>query len=216
MNPGVRMIDNPAADAGADYGPAERSILSREAFDLAQREIRSWPGYRPTPLLELKGMAANCGIRRLFYKDEGHRFGLKSFKALGGAYAVLRALREHLGKAIDADGAAASLAKGGFREKTRTLTVAAATDGNHGRSVAWAAEMFGCECVIYLHEHVSKAREREIGRYGARIRRVAGNYDDSVRACIEEARNGMARDPGYIASRRVDAVACQVMQGYRC
>jgi diaminopropionate ammonia-lyase len=208
--PPFSLLDNSAAERGAPYGQAEQSILSRRAFDEAAREIRAWPGYRPTPLCDLAGMSREFGVARVFYKDEGYRFGLKSFKALGGAYAVLRVLREHIGAL------GRGMAAGVEPHEASSLTVAAATDGNHGRAVAWAAQMFGCGCVIFLHEHVSAAREREISRYGATIRRTPGTYDDSVRACVREAReNGWRVIQDTALEGQLDPVACLIMQGYQ-
>lgn len=167
----------------ASYDPALRPLLSLSAFETARAEISTWTGYRPTPLVSLPGLAKALDIARLEAKDEGHRFGLMSFKALGGAYAVLRALQMQVERAGLPRPSAADLIKGAHRDLLRKVTVAAATDGNHGRSVAWGAQMFGCRSKIYLHSHVSQDREDGIARYGAGIVRVKGSYDDSVRQC---------------------------------
>ncbi len=216
-NPEFRLIDNPAADPGAPYGGPEQAILNQAAFARASREIRSWPDYEPTPLRNLVDLAQETRVARVFYKDEGLRFGLKSFKALGGAYAVLRVLQDHLRNAhgiSDAD--APTLGGARYRGLTETVVVTAATDGNHGRSVAWGARLFGCHCVIFLHAHVSGARAREIARYGAEIRRVPGNYDDSVRACIASARKeGWQVIQDTALASQVDPIPCLVMQGYQ-
>jgi diaminopropionate ammonia-lyase len=208
-------VRNPCLDRARPYGPQERAVLNQEAFRRAKAEIASWPGYAPTPLVALPGLAARLNLGAIAYKDEGRRFGLKSFKALGGAYAVLCLLQEHLARRHGVAGAsAADLVAGRCRDLVRDVTVATATDGNHGRSVAWGAEMFGCRCIIYLHEHVSLAREAEIARLGAEIRRVPGSYDDSVRLCAEDARaNGwlLVADTSVGGEARVPAM---VMQGY--
>ena len=91
---GVRVYPNPRAAARDEpYGAARAAILDESGFAAAQREISSWPDYAPTPLHRLPGLAARLGLAELRYKDEGGRFGLKSFKALGGAYAVFRLLK---------------------------------------------------------------------------------------------------------------------------
>ncbi len=200
------------ADAG--YPASFRGIQSLAALEAAAREIRSWPGYRPTPLVALPGLAARAGIARLWYKDEGERFGLGSFKALGGAYAVLRLLAAEILRRTGQHADSADLIAGRFAEITRAITVTCATDGNHGRAVAWAAQRFGCACAIYVHERVSAARCEAIARYGARIVRTAGNYDDSVRQAASDARaNGwfVVSDTSY--EGYVD-VPRDVMQGY--
>ncbi len=211
----VRHQHNPNVERTAPYGAAERSILNLGAFRAARDEIRSWPGYAPTPLVRLPGLAARIGLGEILYKDEGKRFGLGSFKALGGAYAVLCLLKEHVragpgGRSISS----ADLLAGRHRDRVRGVTVATATDGNHGRSVAWGARMFGCHSIIYLHEHVSATREAEIAALGAEIRRVKGSYDQSVIRCAEDARaNGwfLVADTSLGGDGRVPSM---VMQGY--
>ncbi|XKH61899.1 diaminopropionate ammonia-lyase (plasmid) [Halomonas sediminis] len=206
----VRHYSNPQVLRGAPIGERQRTILSQEAMAEAREEIRTWPGYSPTPLVELSGLARAADIGCLYYKDEAKRFGLNSFKALGGAYAVLRLLKQHLPEGVSS----ADLLAGKHREEAARITVCCATDGNHGRSVAWGAQMFGAHCVIYLHPTVSQGREDAISRFGAEIRRVPGNYDDSVRQVAKDAKaNGwfVVSDtsyPGYMTVPR------DVMQGY--
>ena len=210
----VRHQPNDRLERDAAYGPQERAILNHDAFLAAKGEITGWPGYAPTPLVPLPGLARQLAIGDLRYKDEGQRFGLKSFKALGGAYAVLTLLRERVAAAGGPMPLAADLLAGSHRDIVGQVTVATATDGNHGRSVAWGAQMFGCKCVIYLHEHVSQAREAEIARFGAEICRLPGGYDESVRRCAEDAEaNGwlLVADTSLGGDARVPAM---VMQGY--
>lgn len=210
----VRHQPNPFLDRARPYGEAERRILSEERLAAALAEISAWPGYRPTPLVTLPGLAAALGLSEVRYKDEGARFSLQSFKALGGAYAVLTILKREVAAATGAVPDTAALADGRHAALTRRVTVATATDGNHGRSVAWGAQMFGCGCIIYLHAHVSDTREREIASYGAQIRRVPGNYDDSVRQCAADAaRSGwhLVADTSANGGAEIPSV---VMQGY--
>jgi diaminopropionate ammonia-lyase len=191
----TRFLLNPALDRAKLYGPAERAILSLEALERAKDVILAWPGYEPTPLHDLAEVAAELGVARLRYKDEGRRFQLKSFKALGGAYAVHAIVQGR--------------ADGPFG-----LTVACATDGNHGRAVAWGARRAGCKAVVYVHETVSEGRAEAIRRFGAEVRRVPGSYDDAVRTCAADAaREGwtVVSDtswPGY------EDIPKLVMQGY--
>ena len=196
------------------FGGRTAEILGAEAFAEAKREITAWPGYAPTPLLPLSGLASALGLGAIHYKDEGQRFGLKSFKALGGAYAVLKVLRREMAAREIHIGGLAELLSEDHRSVTSAITVCCATDGNHGRSVAWAAQMFGCACVIYLHEGVSAGRENEIVAYGARIRRVSGSYDDSVRGAAE-----VAGEQGWVVVSDTswegyEEVPAWVMQGY--
>ncbi|MGI9520933.1 MAG: diaminopropionate ammonia-lyase [Hyphomicrobiaceae bacterium] len=177
----AELATNPNASR-VDYGPVQERVLSAEGLNTARAVIGAWPGYKPTPLIALHGLARAAGITRLYYKDEAHRFGLKSFKPLGGAFAVarmlMRELPEHTNQVeITID----DLLSGRFGKEISGFTVTAATDGNHGRSVAWGARMFGCRCVIFINEAVSKGRERAIASYGAEVRRNPGSYDDAVR-----------------------------------
>ena len=145
--------------------------------------------------MRLPFLASALGLGAVLLKDEGERFGLRSFKALGGAYAVRRLLARRPGPPAN-------------------IVVTCATDGNHGRAVAWGASLFGCRAVIYLHENVSQAREEAISAYGAQIVRTQGNYDDSVRqSAADAADNGwfVVSDtawPGY------EDIPRDVMQGY--
>ncbi len=207
-------LANPLARHGPPPGPVS-ALLPPEEVAAAREEIAGWPGYAPTPLVDLRGLARAAGFDALLYKHEASRFGLGSFKALGGAFAVLRVLQQALEEAgVAAPVRSADLRAGKFAEHTARITVTCATDGNHGRSVAWGARMFGCRCVIYLHETVSAGRERAIARHGAEIRRVPGTYDDAVRKAAEDAAAAgwiVVSDtsyPGYLDIPR------QVMLGY--
>jgi diaminopropionate ammonia-lyase len=191
-------------------------VLPDGGFRRARAEIESWPDYQATPLLALDDVAQAARVAAVHYKDEGPRFGLGSFKALGGAYAVQKVLAMELAKRGAANSATAKeLEAGEHREATQTITVASATDGNHGRAVAWGAQRFGCRCVIFVHEGVAQGRRDAIARYGAEIRVIAGIYDDAVRACTKEAEAQgwfVVSDmswPGYTEVPR------DVMQGYR-
>ncbi len=190
------------------------AMLTEAEHQAAKREITSWPGYAPTPVVALQGVAHAAGVAQLDYKDEAHRFGLGSFKALGGAYAVLRILQDELAKyGITTD--AAALIAGQHRDKVASVTVCCATDGNHGRSVAWGAQMFGCACRVYIHANVSADREAAIARFGAVMVRLDGDYDASVRKVAHDAEaNGWHLVADTNAGGGSDKVPRLVMQGY--
>ena len=191
-------------------------VLPDGGFRRARAEIASWPGYEPTPLLPLEDVAKAVRVAAVHWKDEAPRFGLGSFKALGGAYAVARLLVTELSRRGVANAATTvELAAGAHRDATRAITVTCATDGNHGRSVAWGAQRFGCGCVIFVHETVSQGRRDAIARYGAEIRVVPGNYDDAVRAAAHTAEREnwfVVSDTSYEGYTEVPR---DVMQGYR-
>jgi diaminopropionate ammonia-lyase len=192
------------------HGTPGLVTLPAAGFRRARAEITSWDGYAPTPLRDLP----LPGTIRL--KDESGRFGLGSFKALGGAYAVVNLLAGELARRdIAPSASSADLAGGRYAEATSRITITSATDGNHGRAVAWAAARFHCRCVIYIHATVSAGREAAIAAFGAEVRRVPGTYDDAVRACARDAAaHGwfVVSDtswPGYTEVPR------DIMQGYR-
>ncbi len=210
------LAPNPTAASSADYGPEQADILNETGLAIARSVIASWPGYRPTPLTELPGLATAAGMAKLYYKDEGHRFGLKSFKPLGGAFAVARMLMRELPRisGIGGEVTIADLVAGRYAEQAAGLTVTAATDGNHGRSVAWGARMFGCRCVIFINEAVSKGREQAIASFGAQVRRNPGTFDDAVRKAQQTA----AQEGWFVIPDTSNDVSAQaprdVMQGY--
>lgn len=178
---------NPSCRAGTQYGVAERALLSLSAHRGAADEIAGWPGYAPTPLHWPSGLARSLDVDSIGYKDEGGRFGLGSFKALGGAYAVLCHVRRNVAESTGETPSSAELAAGQFADLTRDITVTTATDGNHGRSVAWGARMFGCRAVIYIPAVCSAEREAQIRGYGAEVVRTSHDYDGAVAQCIEDA-----------------------------
>jgi diaminopropionate ammonia-lyase len=205
---------NPLADRAAPFGPDEAAILNDEAYELARTTISAWPGYAPTPLVALPGIAAAIGVSSIHYKDEATRFGLGSFKALGGAYAVCRLLQRLVAERTGTEPTVADLVAGRHPGIVGDITVCCATDGNHGRSVAWGARTFGCQCVIFIHATVSDARRQAIEAFGAKVVRTPSNYDDSVRAAQETAvREGwfVVSDTSYEGYTEIPK---DVMQGY--
>ena len=181
-------LANPQAWRAASSYCDSQAMLSASEISTATREISTWPGYRPSPLVALPGLAGASGLGLLSYKDEGERFALGSFKALGGAYAVYRLLVDILKASHGIEVASSqALRAGDHRAFTRDITVASATDGNHGRSVAWGARLFGCRSVIYIHGEVSRGREEALQAQGAEVVRVSGTYDEAVRRCAADA-----------------------------
>ena len=183
------LLANPGAAQGAAYGARQLKVLSPEGLARARKSIAQWPGYAPTPLVALSGLARHLGVASIYYKQEDARFGLRSFKPLGGAYAVLRRLQRIIAEEIGEEPTTADLLSGRYAEIAAKVTVTAATDGNHGRSVAWGARLFGCNCVIYINESVTEGREKAIAAFGAEVRRNPGSYDDAVRKVFAMAKS---------------------------
>jgi diaminopropionate ammonia-lyase len=138
--------------------------LSKKEIDDAYINISNWKGYSPTPLIELNKLSKELDVNKIFYKDESKRFDLKSFKALGGAYAVEKISKDY-----------------------KDIIVATATAGNHGRSVAWGARRLGLKCKIFISEFVSDARGKAMADLGADVIKVKGNYEKSLIECIKQS-----------------------------
>ena len=139
---------------------------------------RQIPGFRRSPLKGLANLAQRLGLGGIWVKDESMRLDLQSFKVLGGSYAIYQLIRQRLGLGGQ-EISYADLTGGELRARLGDLTFAAATDGNHGRGVAWAATQLGFKSVIYVHKHTSQSRIRAIENNGARVVVIDGNYDDA-------------------------------------
>ena len=157
----------------------------------AYKKISGWKDYNTTPLIELKKLSDNLKLKNIFYKDESKRFHLKSFKALGGAYAVER-----------------------VKEGKKNITVSTATAGNHGRSVAWGAQRLGLKCKIFISEYVSDARAEEMRKLGAEIIRVKGNYEKSLEECINQSNKNGWEIVQDVAWENYENVPKLTMAGY--
>ena len=205
-----RLFANPR------YGRDRHVLLPDMGFRRAKAEITSWHDYAPTPLHDIPPLARQAGLDAIRLKDEAARFGLGSFKALGGAYAVACVLFAELARrGVALEALSADLARGSYRHATESMVVTCATDGNHGRAVAWGAQRFHCGCVIFVHAGVSQGRVDAIARYGADVRRVSGTYDDAVREASRQAEaNGwfVVSDTSWAGYTEVPML---VMQGYR-
>ena len=138
--------------------------ITKEQIDEAYSSISNWDNYEPTPLLFLSKLSKELGLNKIYYKDESKRFDLKSFKALGGAYAVEKVTKGN-----------------------KDITVSTATAGNHGRSVAWGAKRLGLKCKIFISEFVSEARGKAMESLGADVVKVKGNYENSLIECIKQS-----------------------------
>jgi len=143
-------------------------VLSKNEIDSAYKTISNWENYSSTPLENLNKLSSELGLKKIFYKDESKRFNLKSFKALGGAYAVEK-----------------------ISKNKKNITVSTATAGNHGRSVAWGAKRLGLKCKIFISEFVSESRANSMRKFGAEVFKVKGNYDNSLKECVKQSeKNG--------------------------
>jgi len=193
----------------SSFNPYRKANPNWEQYDFLKTDDmldfhRSLPGYRPTPLIALPRIAAELGLGKVFVKDESQRFGIKAFKALGASYAIYRFLKMNFEKKFDSPFTPKSFREPDVLKKLGTFVFAAATDGNHGRAVAWTARMLHQKAVIYMPANSARARVKAIESEGARVFLVKGTFDDCVEQCARDAeKNGwqVVSDtayPGYV------------------
>jgi N-carbamoyl-L-amino-acid hydrolase len=195
------------------YDPALCSLLGRAEGRAARERLAAWPGLsgHPTPAWSLPGLARRLGIAGLTVKDESSRSPLGSFKALGAPNALVKLVQRRWPQQ---GWTGPDLLAGRHAATLQGFVVVSATDGNHGRALAAAAQSLGCRCVIVLHAQVSAEREQAIAAFGAEIVRIAGHYDDSVHEAARlAATNGweVVSDTSY---EGYEDVPRDVMQGY--
>ena len=165
--------------------------LPEKFIDEAIQSISSWKNYSPTPLLKLNKLNEELKFKEIYYKDEDKRFNLKSFKALGGAFAVNKIANER-----------------------KDMTVATATAGNHGRSVAWGAQRLGLKCKIFISGNVSESRAIAMKNLDAEVIRVKGNYDDSLNECIKQSQKNNWEIVQDVSWENYEKTPQLIMAGY--
>jgi diaminopropionate ammonia-lyase len=167
------------------------NVLPKNNIDEAYNIISRWDNYSPTPLISLNKLSEKLGLNKIFYKDESKRFHLKSFKALGGAYAVEKVTKGN-----------------------KEVVVSTATAGNHGRSVAWGSKKLGLKCKIFISEYVSEFRAEAMRSFGADVIRVKGNYDNSLKECIKQSKQNNWQIVQDVAWQDYKLVPKLTMAGY--
>lgn len=206
----VTWLKNRRANIQAEIA-AVNHLLPHGVTNEARAFHAQLPRYEMTPLKRLSHLATRLGLGSIWVKDESARFRLNAFKALGGSFAIYRFICEKIGRPrLSFE----DLMSDEVRAALGSITFTSATDGNHGKGLAWAARKLEFPCIIYVHKNTSQARIAAITEFGAEVRVVNGNYDDAVRQCEKDARaNGwqVISDtswPGY------EDVPMWVMQGY--
>ncbi|NLX08446.1 MAG: diaminopropionate ammonia-lyase [Chloroflexi bacterium] len=175
----VKWIENKRAHTLID-SPSVRAAFPPGTARLARSFHRQIPGYKMSPLKALTNLAEMLNVEGIWVKDESARLTLNSFKVLGGSYAIYQLVKQRLGME-HLELPFSELMSEDVRRRLGDITFAAATDGNHGRGVAWAARSLGYKAIIYVHKFTSEARIRAIENSGAEVRVVDGTYDDAVR-----------------------------------
>ncbi|QFY62991.1 diaminopropionate ammonia-lyase (plasmid) [Rhizobium grahamii] len=194
--------------------PRDAETLGLPAATEVERFLTFRDDNATTPLVALPNLADKIGVASIHVKDESHRLGLGSFKALGGSYAVIRLVLDKATEKLRRQVDVAELATPEVASVAATMTFACATDGNHGRSVAQGAQLVGARAVVFVHAGVSDERVAAIARFGAEMVRVDGTYDESVKEAARVAeKHGwtIVSDTSWPGYERIPGL---VMQGY--
>lgn len=203
----VHLVHDSAGDTGV------LKPFSMEEAAKVNAYHRSFKEYSVTPLVNLRNLAAELGVKSIRVKDESWRFGLNAFKVLGGSYAIGKYIADKIGEDIS-DLPFERLVSDEIKEKTGDMTIVTATDGNHGRGVAWTANRLGLKSVVYMPKGTAAERLENILKLGADASILDLNYDDCVRKANEHvAKDGwvLVQDtawPGY------EKTPLHIMQGY--
>ena len=195
------------------YGDVSTTAFGLEQAQRVRHFHQSFPEYSVTPLVKLEVLAEELGVQSIYVKDESYRFGLNAFKVLGGSYAIAREIGRLLGlkeEELTLDRLLASDVK----ERLGTLNFVTATDGNHGRGVAWTAQRLGHRAVVFMPKGTAAERLENIRRLGAEASITNVNYDDTVRlarAYAAEHKGIIVQDTSW---EGYDEVPLHIMQGY--
>lgn len=200
-------------DVRNDNPKASVDFISEATIKKVNEFHKSFAEYSVTPLHRLEGLANHFGVQDIFLKDESYRFGLNAFKVLGGAYAIGHYLADKLGVDI-AEVTFEYLRSKEVKEKIGEITFVTATDGNHGRGVAWAANQLGQKSVVYMPKGSSQIRLDNIRKEGSDASIIDGNYEDAVKLSDQ-----MAKEHGWVviqdtAWEGYEDIPTWIMQGY--
>ena len=190
------------------------SVMSLDNVAKARAFHQSFPQYSVTPLAGLDGMARHLGLGGLYVKDESYRFGLNAFKVLGGSFAMARFIAQQTGRDVS-EMTYDYLTGDKLKEEFGQATFFTATDGNHGRGVAWAANKLGQKAVVHMPKGTVKSRFDNIAREGAQVTIEEVNYDNCVRMAAAEA----AQTPNGVVVQDTawdgyEEIPSWIMQGY--
>lgn len=205
------VVNESAKKTGTEKASA--AFMNKEVVEKARNFHKSFPEYEVTPLHSLKELSKQLGVSHIWVKDESYRFGLNAFKVLGGSYAVGKYLAEKLNVDIS-ELSFEKLRSKEVKEKLGEITFVTATDGNHGRGIAWAANQLGQKSVIYMPKGSSEIRLNNIRKEGADASITDLNYDDTVRLASQKAEeNGwvLVQDTAWDG---YEEIPTWIMQGY--
>ncbi|MGF7058165.1 diaminopropionate ammonia-lyase [Brassicibacter mesophilus] len=210
MNVGIKWQENilPKTDKKKCI-----EFLSKEEIGKARNFHESFEQYSETPLVELKELAAHIGVSGIYLKDESHRFGLNAFKVLGGSFAMAKYMAQRLGKDISELGYK-RLISDEIRKELGDVVFVTATDGNHGRGVAWTANQLKQKSVVYMPKGSSQIRLENIRKEGAEASITDMNYDEAVRLANKYAQDNNGVIVQDTAWEGYEEIPAWIMQGY--
>jgi len=196
-----------------DMMKASTDLFSSLTAHCVRKFHQTFPDYMPTPLVNLAHLADMLRVSHIWIKDESHRFGLNAFKVLGATHGLAYLIAQQL-KMNAQDLSFDLLRLPSAKEKLADTTFVTATDGNHGRAVAWAAQQLECNTVVYLPKGTSAARYESIKAHGAQTLIIDGTYDDAVQQAVKQAQK-----QGWIllqdtAREGYEEIPLKIMQGY--
>ena len=197
---------------------SSRDTVKEELFTVENAVVardfhKSFPSYQETPLVRLDSLAGALGLSAMFVKDESFRFGLNAFKGLGGSYCLGKYIAGKLGKDIS-EISFAEITSEETKKRLGRITFVTATDGNHGRGIAWTASILGQKAVVYMPKGSASERLENIRKLGAQAEITEMNYDDTVAFAAEQAKkNGwvLVQDTSWVGYEEIPE---WIMQGY--
>ena len=209
MNETIKAVSN--QHISEDYGKA--AVFGKTQAMLVKKYHESFPAYHPTELKKLNHLAEYLGLDALYVKDESSRFGLNAFKGLGGSYCIGKYIGEKC-EIPDEKLSYDKLKSEEIRKNTENLTFVTATDGNHGRGIAWTAHELGIKAVVYMPSGSAQERLENIQKLGAEASITDLNYDDTVRfaaQCEKEKGWVLVQDTAWEGYEKIPT---WIMQGY--
>jgi diaminopropionate ammonia-lyase len=208
------LAKNPRAAAALTFGHEQQSVVNPNGIPELCEMLKECPRHAPTPLYTLPALAECIGVGEIRVKDESQRFGFGAFKALGGVIAVYDVLSRAVGDAYRTDASFADLMHGRHRKITSDFVFATASSGNHGRSVAAGAKLFGNRCFVFLPKFTSAEKEAAIRARGAEVIRVEGDYDATVAECRRRSQANSWTIISDTSWEAYEQVPRSVMRGY--
>jgi len=175
---------NPWYKESPDWSGEDFAFLQTDEMTEFHRAL---PGYKPTPLVTLPGLARKLGVGEILVKDESHRFGIKAFKALGASFAIYRFLKKEWKSRFSEPFSPLLFQDREAMDRLGAYTFCAATDGNHGKAVAWTAGKLGQKAIIYMPDNTVQPRIDAITSEGAEVRLAGRTFDDCVERCTADA-----------------------------